>query len=374
MVRIQKQQILDDLEKKMVFIVGPRQAGKTWLARDIGTSFESVVYLNYDNRADRDTINSERWLPTTQLLIFDEIHKMADWQTFIKGVFDTRPANMRILVTGSARMDLLAHAGESLAGRYFRHRLLPLSPAELRAAGMKDTFERLLVRGGFPEPYLTGDDRDALRWRNQYLDGIIRYDSLDFQRIVDFKALQLTAELLRERVGSPVSFSSIARDIGASPATVSKYIMLLESLFLIFRVTPFTHNIARTLLKEPKIYFFDSGMVKGDRGALLENCVAVSLLKSIWARNDQLGETGMLHYLRTKEGREVDFAIAGGDRQLSQLIECKSSDLHPDKNLIYFSEKYAIPALQLSANLRVDQRFGAIKVRNTEAYLAGLFI
>ena len=125
MDRLQTASLLRDLEKKMVFLVGPRQVGKTWLAREIGTRYERTVYLNYDNRADRDVIAKEAWLPGTGLLILDEIHKMKDWQRYLKGIFDTRPPGLRILVTGSARMDVLSRGGESLAGRYFRHRLLP---------------------------------------------------------------------------------------------------------------------------------------------------------------------------------------------------------------------------------------------------------
>ena len=374
MRRLQIAQILKDLEKKMVIVVGPRQVGKTWTAKEVGKHFRSIVYLNYDSLIDRKNIVNERWLPQTELLILDEIHKMPHWQTFLKGVFDTRPTSMKILVTGSSRMDLLSHAGESLAGRYFRHRLLPLTHAELCGAGVTDSFGKLLSRGGFPEPFLAKEESDAARWRNQYFDGIIRYDTLDFQRIVDFKALQLTATLLRERVGSPVSVSSIARDVGSSPATIGKYIVLLESLFLIFRITPFSHNIARSLLKEPKIYFFDTGLVKDDVGARLENMVAVSLLKDLWARNDYRGESCHLHYLRTKEGHEVDFAISEDSGKITRLIECKHSDSRPDKNLVYFSRKYSIAAIQLVANLRTDHTNSNIEFYNTENYLSRLFL
>lgn len=375
MRKSQKQQIIKDLEKKMVILVGPRQVGKTWLSKEVGKHYRSTLVLNYDNYQDRKKIIEERWLPDTELLILDEIHKMPDWQVFLKGIFDTRPSSMRILVTGSARMDLLSHSGESLAGRYFRHRLLPLSLAELRKDQTPDSsLEKLLERGGFPEPFLAQDEIDAQRWRNQYVDGIIRYDILDFSRFVDFKALQLTVDLLRERVGSPFSAASVARDIGSSPSTVLKYISLLEALFLIFRVTPFSHNIARSLLKEPKIYFYDTGLVKGNRGAKLENLVAVSLLKNLWARSDYLGESWNLHYIRTKEGREVDFAIVDNERKISEMIECKASESHPDKNLVYFSRKYSIPAVQLVADLRTEHRVGEIEIRNTANYLSRLFL
>jgi predicted AAA+ superfamily ATPase len=373
MERSQKEYILKDLEKKMVLLAGPRQVGKTWLAKEIGKRFNKTVYLNYDNFADRKIIRNEGWYADTELLILDEIHKMPDWQTWLKGTYDTRKEGLRILVTGSARMDIISHSGESLAGRYFRHRLLPVCPAELKNTEFSHQFERLMQRGGFPEPFIADNDTDAARWRSQYIDGLTRYDILDYQRIFDFRALQLTVELLRQRVGSPVSFSSIARDVGTSPTTIAKYIQLLEGLFLVFRVTPFSHNIARSLLKEPKIYFYDSAMATDEKGARLENLVAVSLLKDIWGRNDYLGEQWRLHYLRTKEGQETDFALVKNER-IDHIIECKSSDDTPDRNLLYFSDKYSLKATQLVRTLRNDHYSSNIEMRTTERFLEELFL
>ncbi len=373
MRRIQTEYILRDLEKKMVLLAGPRQVGKTWLAQEIGKQFDKTVYLNYDNFADRKIMKLESWLPDTELLILDEIHKMLDWQTWLKGIYDTKQQHLRIIVTGSARMDILSHSGESLAGRYFRHRLLPFSLSELKSTLFENDLDRLLIRGGFPEPFLSDSDTDAARWRSQYLDGLIRYDILDFQRIIDFRALQLTVELLRQRVGSPVSTASLARDIGTSPTTITRYITLLEGLFLVFRVTPYSRDIARSLLKEPKIYFYDTAFVQGDNGAKLENLVAVSLLKDTWGRNDYLGEQWRLHYLRTKDGKETDFALINNE-QIVKIIECKSSDHKPDSNLLYFSSKYSLEAIQLVRNLRNDFVTDNTEVRNTERFLSHLYI
>jgi len=264
MDRKRKAQVIKDLNKKIVFLTGPRQVGKSWLAREISKEFANPVYLNYDSRGDRDIIEKEAWLHTTDMLVLDEIHKMPDWKTYIKGVYDTKPAGLKILVTGSARLEYSKHTGESLAGRFFRHRLFPFSPGELAAVGAVPDINRLLDRGGFPEPFLCEDNDSAQRWRKQYVDGLIREDVLDFEKFNDFKSLKLCLELLRSRVGSPVSYSSIARDIGIAPNTVKKYIQIFEELYIIFRVTPFTGNIARSILKEPKIYFFDTALVEGD--------------------------------------------------------------------------------------------------------------
>ena len=204
MKRFQKQYIENDLKKKMVFITGPRQVGKTWLARDIGGSFSRCVYLNYDSAGDRDIIKSEAWLPDTELLIFDELHKMKGWKNYLKGVYDTRPEKMKILVTGSARLEAFRQSGDSLAGRFFRHRLLPVTPGEATCVGESIEPSFFLTRGGFPEPLLAADDMDADRWRMQYIDGLIRTDILDFERIHDFRAIRLIFDLLRSRTGSPV--------------------------------------------------------------------------------------------------------------------------------------------------------------------------
>ncbi len=356
----------------MVLLVGPRQVGKTWLAQELASRFRRPVYLNHDSLTDREILEREVWLPDTDLLILEEIHKMPDWQRYLKGVFDTRPAGLRILVTGSARLDLLAHGGESLAGRYYRHRLLPFTPAELRGTSMEGDLGRLMERGGFPEPLLADDQTLAARWRQQIVDALIRYDILDFQRIIDFKALQLTLELLRTRVGSPVSFASIARDIGASPTTVTRYVHLLEALHIVFRVTPWSKNIARALLKEPKIYFFDTGLVSAGEGPRFENMVAVALLAHVWGRVDRRGEKAGLRYVRTKDGREVDFALVC-DGTLERLVECKVAGDHPDPSLIRFAIQTGVPATQVMWRLRHEQKAaGGVELRRARDWLQDL--
>lgn len=373
MKRIQKEWILRDLEKKIVLLVGPRQAGKTWLAKEVATHFRSSVYLNYDQILDRKIIEAQSWLPTTELLILDELHKMPDWKNYLKGVYDTKPATMRLLVTGSARLDVYDQLGDSLAGRYFRHRLLPLSLAELTQSGHPVDLERLLVRGGFPEPYLETDEIEASRWRLQYTNSILSTDIFEFDHVQNIKAMQLIFNLLRTRVGSPVSYQSLAEDAAISPTTVKKYIQILEALFIVFRVVPYAKNIARSLLKEPKLYFFDTGLVQGGEGATLENLVAVSLLKHAYAKTDYHAQEYALQYLRTKEGIEVDFALVLHDK-VEQIIEVKLSDAALSKSLISFHEKYNYPAIQLVKTLRHEVQQGDVKVLRAENFLTNLFM
>jgi uncharacterized protein len=374
MRRLQKDLILKDLPKKIVFLVGPRQVGKTWLAKDIAGQFEHPVYLNYDNRADREIINAQAWREKTELLILDELHKMPEWKQYLKGVFDTRLPHLKIIVTGSARLDLLRQAGDSPAGRFFTHRLLPLSVRELEGSDYKDPLTRLLDRGGFPEPFLAGSVYDAQRWRNQYVDGLIREDILDFEKIHDLRAMQVLLSLLQGRVGSPVSYASLAREIGISLSTVIKYIQILEALYIIFRITPYTKSIARSLLKEPKIYFFDSAMTDDTSGARLENCIALSLLKHVYGLVDYRGETWNLHYIRTKEGREVDFCLVH-DERIDTMIECKVSENQISPQLFYFHDRYDFRGIQVVQELRHERKTDKkIEVRRASEYLKELLL
>jgi uncharacterized protein len=367
MERKQKELILRDLDKKMVFVTGPRQVGKTWLAKEIARDFTNSVYLNYDSYFDRKIIKAEAWLEKTDLLVLDELHKMPMWKNYLKGVYDTRPGGMRILVTGSARLDTFRQSGDSLAGRFFRHRLLPFSPAEVPAARL----EPFMTRGGFPEPFLSETDTDAQRWRNQYVDGLIRTDILDFEKVFDLRAIQMVLELLRFRVGSPISYKSIGEDVGVAPNTVKRYIQILESLFIVFRVSPFSKNIARSILKEPKIYFFDTGMVQEDEGVRFENMVALCLLKHVFSEEDAMGVPCSLNYLRTKEKKEVDFCLVKNDAP-EVMIEAKRSDSTPGRSILEFHRKYGISGVQLVLHLKHERVTKEIEIRRGFDYLRSL--
>ena len=372
MERAQKKAILADLQKKMVLLAGPRQAGKTTLSKSIAKEFKSSVYLSYDSISDRKIILNEEWLPNVELIILDEIHKMPAWKNYLKGVYDTKEDHQKIIVTGSARLEIFNQVGDSLAGRFFLHRLLPLSPVECESLHTAYNIDHFLERGGFPEPFLTKNLVDADRWRLQYVDSLLRVDVLEFEEIQNLNAIRLLVELLRERVGSPISYSSLAEDIGISPNTVKKYIQILEALYIIFRVTPYSNNIARSLLKEPKLYFFDVGLVKGDEGAKFENLMAICLLKEIYVKIDYEAKNYQLNYLRTKDGNEVDFAIVQ-DMVIKKIIEVKKGDAKISPALTYFHEKYKLNAVQVVQYLKQEKIQNSIQLIKAENFLKNPF-
>ena len=335
--------------------------------------YEVWKELYYDNIEHQKIIREHSWLNTTDLLILDELYKMPRWKNYLKGLYDTKPKNLHILVTVSARLDLYHQVGDSLAGRFFLHHLFPLSLAELKQIGEPTDMNRLIERGGFPEPYLTENSIDAKRWRLQYTDSLIRTDALDFNNLGNIRAIQMIFDLLRQKVGSPISYKSIAEDVQIAPNTVKKYIEILEAIYVIFRVTPHSKNIGRSLLKEPKIYFYDTGLVQGDEGTVFENFVANALMKHTFAQIDYAAEPYQLKYLRTKDGREIDFALVC-DNKVEVVIEVKASDKNISPHLSWAQEKYQFKAIQLVKNLREEYQMKGIEVRKPEDYLAGLML
>jgi len=364
-----------DLGRKLVVLTGARQSGKTTLARQLMASFDPAQYLNWDVPADRLLITQNAWSPRARLLVFDEIHKMRDWKAFLKGAWDGRSKGQAVLVTGSARMETFRQGGESLAGRYFTWRLHPFSVRELMATqgvSAGQALARLLERGGFPEPCLTELATDADRWRAQYAVDLVREDVLDFSRVHEVRSLQLLFNLLRERVGSPLKVSSLAQSLQISPTTAARYIEILEALYIVFRVTPWHRDVSRSLLKESKVYFLDTGLVLGDAGQKLENAVAAMLLKHCHYRQDAEGKPITLHTIRDKERHEIDFVLAEADT-VTDLIEVKLSDPTPSAYLHRMAERFApARALQIVAELRQPAQHGRVEVASAERWLAEL--
>ena len=364
-----------DLAKKLVFLVGPRQVGKTTLAKTLMADYPRAQYFNWDVAGDSRIILGQTWSPRAKLVVLDEIHKMRDWKTYLKGAWDGRGKGQALLVTGSARMDTFRQSGESLAGRYFTLRMHPVSVREwcvASGATPEDALDRLLERGGFPEPFLAQEGREADRWRRQYLEDLIREDVVEFSRIHEIRAMRLFVEMLRERVGSPVSLASIARDLQVSPTTLAKYLDILEALYVVFTVRPYHRNIARAILKEPKVYFFDTGLVVGDEGARFENACAAMLLKHAHYLQDVEGRAATLHYVRDKEGAEVDLVLCRNNAPVL-LAECRHADTAISRFMAALAARFPkARAVQLVRELRQEEKRGGVSIVRAAGWLAEL--
>lgn len=367
--------IATDLERKMVLVTGPRQVGKTTLCRQLMARLTPSQYLNWDVAQDRAILQRHSWNPRTRLLAMDEIHKMPDWKNWLKGVVDGRLPEQALLVTGSARMETWRQSGDSLAGRYLPFRLHPISVrewCEQQGGSPANALDRLMQRGGFPEPCLAQNPEDAERWRRQYFTDIIREDVVEFSRLHEINTMRLFVEMLRERVGSPLSLASIARDLAVSPITLKRYLDILQALYIVFTVQPWHHNIARAILQTPKVYFFDTGLVNGDEGIRFENAVACMLQKHIHFRQDARGKSAGLHYIRTKDGAEVDFALSE-DQRLTHLIECKLADNTLHRALAGFAGKFPeAEAIQLVRDLRQEEYRASVSIGDAAEWLARL--
>lgn len=376
MHRSQQEGILKDLSRKMVFISGPRQAGKTTLAKALTGRFSKPSYINYDSDKDRALFREESWPRDIDLLILDEVHKYKNWKNKIKGIYDTEGHKYKILVTGSARLNVFYKTGDSLAGRYFHHRLYPLSLKEIcqnQKKSAEAVLDRLMTFGPFPEPFLAKSWDDARRWQKDYVSQVLIEDVAKLADIKDYSSLQLLVDLLRTRVGSPISFASLARDLEISPHTVKRYVEILEQMYLIFRVTPYHKNISRALLKEPKIYFFDPSLA-GDEGSRLENLVAMHVIKHLHFLEDTKGYTSRLHYVRNVDKKEVDFMYREDAGSPWRMVEVKVSDDSYPKTLEFFQKQTKCEACQVVWKLPREKQYGSIKIKAVSDYLMGLAI
>ncbi|MCL5261028.1 MAG: ATP-binding protein [Gammaproteobacteria bacterium] len=327
-------QIKNDLLKKMVFIGGPRQVGKTTLAKSFLQN--DCGYLNWDVFEHREKILKME-LPASILWIFDEIHKYRKWRNYLKGIYDAKSKEQQILVTGSARLDYYRFSGDSLQGRYYYLRLHPISLAELKSESQEDLLS-LLNLGGFPEPFFSASTIEAKRWSREYRSRLINEDIIQLEKVQDLGNLELLAMRLPELVGSPLSINALREDLQVSHKTVANWLKIFERLYAIFRLSPFGSAKIRAVKKEQKHYHFDWTLIT-ELSLRFENLVAAALLKWVHYRQDTLGEDCELYYFRDIDGREVDFVI-GTKSNPELFIECKWNDDQISPSLKYLKERF----------------------------------
>ncbi|MDR3559269.1 MAG: AAA family ATPase [Candidatus Pacebacteria bacterium] len=382
--------VTGDLREKMVFIGGPRQVGKTTLARQIGEGdYKKYDYLSWDNRQDRKRIIEGQFKADADLLIFDEIHKYRQWKNYLKGEFDQNKDKFNILATGSARMDVYRRGGDSLMGRYHYYRLHPFTLAEasglapvltvLKEPSFVDpdknhlgkVFSDLFRFGGFPEPFIKKDLMELRRFHNERLDRLVKEDIRDIEQIRDLSALQVLVDILPEKVGSLLSLNSLKEDLLVTHKTVSLWMNVLERFYYHFRIYPFAGSAIRSLRKEPKMYLWDWSQLENE-AARFENLIASHLLKVAHYFYDRQGHKVELFFLRDTDGREVDFLLTV-NRKPWLAVEAKMTASENSNHLGYFSTRLKIPfSYQVIKESGVDYLKDAVRFISADKFLSGL--
>lgn len=360
--------------KSMIFLSGPRQAGKTTLAKMIAASYTNSLYFNWDIPQNRTRLiesptffeDVERKDATTPLIIFDEIHKYRDWKNYLKGVYDGFYDRFQFLVSGSGRLDLYRKGGDSLAGRYFLFHLWPFTIAEMGKRNatiesflnkplqmnmgesnvLRETWNRLSELSGFPEPYLTNKLTAYRRWSNTYSQQLIREDIRDMTDVKAIHDMETLYTLLPSKVGGPISIPSFVRDLKVSYNTIQNWLSIFERFFLVFSIGSWSRKITRAIQKERKVYLWDTPRIK-EPAARFENMVALELWRAVTAWNDIGHGLFSLHFIKNKEKQEVDFLIVN-ERKPFLLVEAKLTDTQPSPTLKTFQRVLKVPAVQLT--------------------------
>jgi len=347
--------------RQMAFVSGPRQVGKTTTCRNHADS-----YANWDNLDDREQILAgpsalverltlNRLSKTTPVALFDELHKYPRWKQFLKGFFDTYAEQVRMIVTGSSRLDIYRRVGDSLMGRYFLYRMHPFSVAETIHQDLPDAvrivraprkpraaeFDALWVHGGYPEPFLKRDKRFSHRWQELRTQQLLREDIRDLTQIQQVDQLAMLVKLLSDRSANQLVYSNLARDIRITADTVHRWIDTLNGLHHGFLIKPWFKNVSRSLRKEPKWFLRDWADIE-DEGQKAETFVGCHLLKAVEGWSDMGLGKFQLAYLRDKGKREVDFAVIR-DGKPWFLVEVKYREETMGGGLKYYQDQVKAP-------------------------------
>lgn len=384
--------IVDDLtelcfdEDKMAFVSGPRQVGKTTMAKWMLKQRGLGNYSNWDETKFRrewtknpSSVIKSDWSDTgtKPIVILDEIHKAKSWKRSIKGVYDTLEMPCDILVTGSAKLDVYRKGSDSLLGRYHHFRLHPfslaelikraefVSPDDLMSAILEDsikprkadteTLHQLLKFGPFPDPFLGQSTRKLKLWQRSRIERLIREDLRDLSRLPELSQIEMLASLLPERVGYPISKNSLREDLEVSFNTVKRWLNYLKFLYYHFEVKPYHKSLPRSIKKEGKLYLWDWSEVEepGDR---FENLIGSHLLKYCHYSHDIGYGDFELRYIRDKEKKEIDFLITK-NRKPWIPIEVKLNDDQPSPNWDAFMKFLKCPhAIQVTAKSGVFKK------------------
>ncbi len=347
--------------RQMALVSGPRQVGKTTTCRNHAHS-----YANWDNTDDQVSILAgpaavagrlglDQLRDKLPVALFDELHKYTRWKQFLKGFYDSYADRVRVLVTGSSRLDTYRRDGDSLMGRYFLYHMHPFSVAETLHCDLPDPkrivrlptkpnavdFDALWQHGGYPEPYLKRDPRFSRRWQTLRTQQLLREDLRDLTQVQQIDQISALARMLADRSGSQITFSNLANGVQVSVDTARRWIETLSSLHHGFLIKPWYKNVSRSLRKEPKWFLRDWAEIE-DAGRRAETFVGCHLLKAVDGWNDLGLGKFQLAYLRDKEKREVDFAVIR-DGEPWFLVEVKHRETSLSPALRTFQEQVKAP-------------------------------
>lgn len=374
---------------KMLFVSGPRQVGKTTLSKNIQ---EKYLYLNWDIPEDKSTILKKIFTDeikkiTNNLIILDEIHKYHRWKNSLKGVYDRKLEKLKVIVTGSARLDVFQKSGDSLLGRYEQLRMHPFSVGELTHNAFKDPpkdwlsvkgkkaqeiLKRLERMGGFPEPYLEDNENFYTKWSASRRTLLLKED---MRELTDIKLLSQIEEfgiLIPTKVGSLLSLNSLKENLEVSHDSIQAWLDVFERLYYVYRIKSFNKSVAKAITKAQKLYMWDWAQVE-DKGARLENLVASHLLKNIHLWNDLGYGEFELNFIRNKEKKEIDFVILN-KRKPIVAIEVKNSDDNLSESWFKFEKVLKdIPKIQLTTIPNTDKiTASGIRIVSIDLFLTGL--
>jgi hypothetical protein len=352
-------QLQDDLAQyPAVALLGPRQTGKTTVALEIAAQTDSI-YLDLESEQDLAKLAApELYLGerTDRLVVLDEVHRAPALFPVLRGLIDRARREGRrhglYLLLGSASLDLLQQAGESLAGRIAYRELTPLNALELPDAELT----RLWLRGGFPESYLAKSDTVSLRWRQDFIRAYVERDLPLFGGRVGSEALRRLWGMLAHQQGGLVNASVLARSLGIDTRTVNRYLDLLVEMFLVRRLEPWHANLGKRLTKSPKLYVRDSGLLHALLGLSNEESLlghpAVGASWEGFALENLITAAGpnvAAHFFRTSSGAEIDLLLhwPGGElwaievkRSLAPKVErgfhMACDDLQPQRKFVVY--------------------------------------
>lgn len=385
---------------KMAFISGPRQVGKTTLSKSYQKDFDQFIYKNWDESTFRkmwtmspNSIQEEFSLAKekeSKLVVFDEIHKSKSWKQKLKGIYDELNEDFKIIVTGSARLNIFKKGGDSLMGRYLNFRLHPLSYGEITDSKKLEPEEwkkslfkksnksyeqgpllKLFKYSGFPEPFFANSEKILRIWRKGRNEKIVREDLRDLSRLPELSQVEMLTSLLPMKIGSPLSVQSLREDLEVSHDTVSRWLRYLNELFYFFEIKPWTKSVPRSLKKEGKIYLYDWTEIE-DVGPRFENLVACHLIKACHYWTDTGEGDFDLFYLRNKEKQEIDFVIIK-DKKPWLCFEVKVSDTSIDHKVAdKFASYLKCPYIQIVQSEGIWRADGEKLVISAARAFAGL--